>query len=231
MTGGLYPALLERAVAAPEAAGLIAIALALALAFLGPLPHAARALLRLAAPAARALALTTAGTGGLRAAILLAPAAGWFVSGGAGALLASIAAVCLMLTLCDIRWRWLPLEWTASLGASGLALALATGEALSALLSATVLMLVLTAVAVAFRRFRGTDGLGTGDILLTGAIATHLGLGATALLLFAAASAALLVEALVFRDISATRSVARTIPLGAWLAIGFVCAPTAAMVL
>ncbi|MEL6768652.1 MAG: prepilin peptidase [Pseudomonadota bacterium] len=233
MTGPHGLAMLDRALAAPEAALMIAAALALLLASFGPLPHAARALLRFGmgrGAAARVRASTGAASLGLRAGILLAPGAGWLAAGAPGALLASLAAGALLLALLDCAWRWLPLEWIGGIAAAGIAVALATGTLLETLAEAAAIMLLLAALAVTFQRLRGVSGLGTGDILLAGAIATHLGLTATALVLFAAAIAALAAEALIFRDIYATRYGVRTIPLGAWLAISFVCAPGASMV-
>ncbi|MEO1722528.1 MAG: hypothetical protein AAFR84_09010 [Pseudomonadota bacterium] len=234
MTAELSAAIVERASAVPDAAAMISALLALAIAFLGPLPHAARVLLRLAQPRAKAVrirALTSAAIVGLRAGILVGPAAGWMVLGGPGAIFATLAAASLLLALCDLRWRWLPLEWTGSVGASGLALAFAAGQLTDALLAATTLMLVLAAVQAGFFALRGVHGLGTGDIFLTGAIAAHLGTGATAIVLATAAMGALLMQSRMIRDISATRNDARPIPLGAWIALCFVCSPGATMLL
>ncbi|MEM6356805.1 MAG: hypothetical protein AAF844_14125, partial [Pseudomonadota bacterium] len=85
MTGELSAAIVERAGTVPDAAAMISALLALAIAFLGPLPHSARVLLRLARPRAEAVrirALTPAAIVGLRSGILIGPAAGWMVLGG-----------------------------------------------------------------------------------------------------------------------------------------------------
>ncbi|MEL6480981.1 MAG: prepilin peptidase [Pseudomonadota bacterium] len=225
-------AMLDRAAAAPDIALIAAAALGILLACSGPLPHAARAILRLGLGRGRAgqvRALTPAATLGLRAASLLAPAAGWLIAGAPGAIFTSVAAASLLLAILDLSWRWLPLEWVGGIAASGIVLAMASGALLEALTETAAIMLLLAALAATFRRLRGVDGLGLGDVFLAGAITTHLGLAATAMVLFAAAIAALAAEALIFRDIYATRYRARTVPLGAWLALCFVCAPLAGM--
>ncbi|MEM9763324.1 MAG: prepilin peptidase [Pseudomonadota bacterium] len=225
-------AMLDRAAAVPDTALITATALGILLACSGPLPHAARAILRVAlghGRAARVRALTTAAILGLRAALVLAPAAGWLIAGAPGAIFASVAAASLLLAILDLSWRWLPLEWVGGIAASGLALALAHGALLEAVTETAAITLLLAALAATFRRLRGVEGLGLGDVFLAGAIATHLGLIATALVLFAAALAALAAEVLIFRDIYATRYGVRTVPLGAWLALCFVCAPVTGM--
>ncbi|MEO1456269.1 MAG: prepilin peptidase [Pseudomonadota bacterium] len=228
MSGAFDPALFARAAAAPGAAGALAVALLMVGAF-GPVPHAARALLRLALPGARARAWTPAALTGLRAGLVLGVAGAWALAGGPGALVAALAGLAGLLALADLRWRWLPVEWTAALGASGLALALAAGDGARAALDGAAMAAALLAVQAGFRALRGREGLGTGDVVLAAGIAVHLGLGAGALLLFAAAAGALAAEAVRLRGRPATMRPERTVPLGAWLAICFACAPAAAM--
>lgn len=168
---------------------------------------------------------------GLRAGVLAGIALGGTVAGGPGALVAAVTAAALLLVLCDLRWRWLPMEWTLALASSGLLLALVTGEIAAALVAGIALALPLAGLALAYRQLRGMDGLGMGDVLLSAAIAIHLGLLSGTIVLATAALAALAAEILLRRDRSATPGAPRGAPLGAWLAFCFACAAPASMII
>jgi leader peptidase (prepilin peptidase)/N-methyltransferase len=104
-----------------------------------------------------------------------------------------LATALIAGTLLDLRYRRLPDGVTVPLAAAGLALAPLTG---GIGLAAAVAGLVgaggaVWLVAVAFRRLRGVDGLGDGDVRLVAAIGAWLGPYGCAVTVAVAAGAAL----------------------------------------
>lgn len=88
--------------------------------------------------------------------------------GAAGVLGALLAWQLVLLALLDAEQFWLPLPLTATLIATGLLAQAASGpEALAAGgIGAAAGWAALTAVALAYRRLRGREGLGGGDAWL-----------------------------------------------------------------
>ena len=132
------------------------------------------------------------------------------------ALALGVGLILCELIILDCRYLWLPRRLTLPLLALGF-LAAAADEAalLAAAIGAAAAWTAFTALRLCYRRLRGQDGLGAGDVTLFAAIGAWTGpdlLGPTALV------AALL----------ALLSVARRkdrrggkLPFGAWLCVAF----------
>lgn len=104
-----------------------------------------------------------------------APPAVGVLFGIHSALFTAALTIMILLALLDIAWRWLPLEWTLPLLLLGLFDAF-LGESLGqAVLGALIGGSVLLVLQIAFRRVRGVEALGTGDIWLAAALGTFAG--------------------------------------------------------
>lgn len=108
-----------------------------------------------------------------------------------GAALAVLWLLLLAPAVLDARHYWLPDGLTLLLGAAGLALgSLVSGEPLgSRLAGGAAGFLSLWLLALAYKRFRGLDGLGLGDAKLLGAIGLWTGWAALPLILVIASTA------------------------------------------
>lgn len=158
-----------------------------------------------------ALELGCAAVGGL--ALAVHPDA----AGLAGAL---FGWMLLALAALDLAHLWLPDRLTVPLAAFGLLAALLPGapSPLDALTGAALGWLLLAAIALAYRRLRGREGLGGGDSKLLAAIGAWLGwqfLPFVLLLASAAGLAAVAAAAAAGRPPAATDR----LPFGAFLAV------------
>lgn len=133
-----------------------------------------------------------------------------------GAALALFGWLLLPLALLDARHFWLPDRLVLLLGLAGVALGgVLGGEALIArLLTGLVAGLTLLLIALAYKKLRGREGLGSGDPKLFAAIGLWLGPQLSVAGLLAAALIGL-AEALVRR-----RKMDEAQPLGTLLALG-----------
>lgn len=141
--------------------------------------------------------------------------------GAAGVLGALLAWQLLLLALLDAEHFWLPLPLTLTLAATGLLASAAAGpEALiAAAIGAAAGWATLAAVALAYRKLRGHDGLGGGDAwLLAGGGAWVGWISLPTVLVWAALGGLAAVGAMTL----AGRPVGRTqhLPFGVALAFG-----------
>jgi len=141
--------------------------------------------------------------------------------GAAGVLGALLAWQLLLLALLDAEQFWLPLPLTLTLVATGLLAQAASGpDALTTgAIGAAAGWAALTAVALAYRRLRGREGLGGGDAwLLAGGGAWAGWMALPTMLVWAAMGGLAAVAALAL----AGRPVGRTqhLPFGVALAVG-----------
>ena len=122
----------------------------------------------------------------------------------------------LLLAILDYEHQWLPSAVTLPLLAAGLLVAMWLTPALLATnaIGAAAGWASLAAVAAGYRRLRGRDGLGGGDVRLFAASGAWCGWDRLPLVLLGAALAALLVVVLVRRRVSATDR----LPFGVFLA-------------
>jgi leader peptidase (prepilin peptidase)/N-methyltransferase len=167
--------------------------------------------------------LVTAGALAL-AALAAVAASIALVPGTPGLLGAGLALIALALAVIDTRAFIIPNELTAA----GFALALvnaailspsAMGEAVAlALLRGAVLALLFLALRVLYRRLRGREGLGLGDVKLAGVMGAWLGVVTIPIAVEIAALAALAVYGI--RHFAAGRplNAAAKFPFGLFLA-------------
>ena len=101
------------------------------------------------------------------------------------------------LGLMDAFWRWLPLPWIAGLGAALAFLAWTNGKILAGIAAAIGGVVALRALQIFYRRTRGAEFLGTGDVILVGALGIFTGPFGLALLLGLASATGLLSEVLL----------------------------------
>ncbi len=139
----------------------------------------------------------------------------WFDAARAGCEVL-IAVLCLGLIATDARWFWLPLPWTLAMFSSGLALAATDGILIERIGAAAAVVASLETLRFAFRRWRNTEALGGGDVILGAAIATHIGLMETGMVFTVAACGALLFSLVLKNSSGAAKT-----PLGTWLSIAF----------
>ena len=105
----------------------------------------------------------------------------WTAPGVPGWLGAGLALIVLAIAAIDARWFIIPNE----LSAAGIALALINAAALAqdgaaaavgmALLRGAVVALLFLALRMLYRRVRGRDGIGLGDVKLAGVMGAWLG--------------------------------------------------------
>lgn len=140
----------------------------------------------------------------------------------AGAILSALFGwQLLLIAVVDAEHFWLPDRLTFPLAATGLVAAALLEEhrLVDAVIGASAGFAVLWALAVAYRRVRGRDGLGGGDPFLLGAIGAWVGWeGLPAVLLWAGLAGLSVVagRAAGGRPLSA----ADRLPFGVFLAIG-----------
>jgi len=139
------------------------------------------------------------------------------VTGLAGALFGGFL---LLLALLDARAFWLPDRLTGALAIAGLASGLAGLDPPLAdrAIGGAAGFLLFAAVRFAYRRLRGREGMGGGDVKLFGAIGLWLGWRLLPLTLFAAAATGLLL-ALVLHLSGRPMGGATRLPFGIFLAI------------
>lgn len=139
--------------------------------------------------------------------------------GWAGVAIAMFGWLLLPLAWLDARHFWLPHPLTAALAAGGLITGLAglAPDWTNRLIGAGAGFGMLWAVALAYRRLRGREGLGGGDPLLLGAIGLWLGWQALPMVLLIASGAGLGV-ALVLQQRGVALSGATRFPLGTLMA-------------
>lgn len=132
------------------------------------LPHEAG---EISSPLARRAALT--GFGGLALGVWSQLA----LAGPVAVVGAGFGAALLLIAVIDAEHFWLPDILTLPLAAAGLAISVAfgPGRPLDHLIGAVAGFVALTAVAFAYRRLRGREGLGGGDPKLLGAIGAWVG--------------------------------------------------------
>ena len=140
----------------------------------------------------------------------------------AGFLGAVLAWQLLLLALLDAEHFWLPRALTLPLIVSGLAVAAAQGVLVEHALGAAIGFSALTLLSMAYRRFRGREGLGGGDAyLLAGGGAWCGALALPSILLIAAAAglAFVLVQRWRGRPVGGDQPVAFGVflALGVWL--------------
>lgn len=127
----------------------------------------------------------------------------------------------LLAAAMDAEHFWLPDAVTLPLGALGLlaGLALPDLDALAGLTGAAAGFAVLWALALAYRRLRGIEGLGGGDPRLFGAIGAWVGwMGLPSVLVWGCLAGFALVAAVIISG--RPWSAERRLPFGVFLAIG-----------
>ncbi|MBB3930038.1 leader peptidase (prepilin peptidase)/N-methyltransferase [Kaistia hirudinis] len=107
--------------------------------------------------------------------------------------IAFLAACCVVASIIDLKTRRLPNAISLVILIAGLSLAFHLDMLGGAIVAAIVAFVSLTAIALIFRRLRGFDGLGGGDIKLMAACASWLGISGIAPALSIASVSALLV--------------------------------------
>lgn len=112
---------------------------------------------------------------GLSAGALAATVLVGVTLGGPAAVTTGFLTILLMLALMDITWRWLPLEWTGTLGALGFVTAALSGDLTSAMYGAALGGGLLMALRQTFLTLRSIEALGLGDIWLAAALGAFAG--------------------------------------------------------
>lgn len=126
----------------------------------------------------------------------------------------------LTLALLDLRHFWLPNRVTAALALAGLAVGIADipPPLIDRLIGGVAGLLVFAAVRYGYRRLRGREGMGGGDVKLFGAIGLWLGWRMLPLILFGAALAGLLWGLVLISRGQALTATSR-LPFGVFLAL------------
>lgn len=127
----------------------------------------------------------------------------------------------LVLAVIDMKWLWLPHALTRPLAIAGL---LVTGlwnwdVPFDQLLGAVLGYLAIMAVAQLYRRYRGREGLGTGDANLFGALGAWVGWQGLPTVLLYAGISGLLIVAMQMRT-GRTLKWTTCIPFGPHLCLG-----------
>lgn len=117
--------------------------------------------------------------------------------GAAAAATAGALLMLLSLSLMDTFWRWLPMPWVGGLAAALAYLAWSNGTILAGMAAAISGAVALRALQIFYRRTRGAEFLGTGDVILVGALGLFTGPFGLALLLGLASVTGLLSEVLL----------------------------------
>ncbi|ATE65543.1 prepilin peptidase [Rhizorhabdus dicambivorans] len=147
-------------------------------------------------------------------AVAIGPDIGTVMAGGL------FASLLLLLALLDARHYWLPDPLNAALALAGVGVGLlGIGPGLSdRLIGGVAGFLLFAAVRHGYRRLRGREGMGGGDVKLFGAIGLWLGWQMLPLILFGAAAAGLFWALILY---AAGRSLNGTsrLPFGVFLAL------------
>ena len=157
----------------------------------------------------------TAAAGAILASLLAAP--GWIGVGGA-----ALALLCVAIAVIDRRRFLIPDELSAALLLAGLAVSALAAENAAhgfflAAARAAVMFAAFLAFRIGFRRLRGFDGMGLGDVKLAAAAGAWLDWASLPLAVNIAALAAL-AAALVQRIRSKDVGMRSRLPFGAFLA-------------
>ncbi len=172
---------------------LSGVALAL---WLGPLLLGSRAVLSVGLMPAGIRRWQVPTAAGLSLGLLGAVAIAGVALGLREALVAAVFGFLGLSAVMDLRWRWLPLEWSAAIGLAGLGIATIDARIAEAILTALATLLLLRGLQILFRKFRGTEAMGTGDVFLAAALGTMIGPVGIALTLGLASVTGLINEAL-----------------------------------
>jgi leader peptidase (prepilin peptidase)/N-methyltransferase len=138
----------------------------------------------------------------------------------AGALAGAAIAAAASDPLLDARHYWLPNPLTAALALAGLGAGLLglQPDLASRLIGGAAGYLLFAGVRLGYRRLRGREGMGGGDVKLFGAIGLWLGWQMLPLVLFGAAAAGLF-WALILLATGRSLSGASRLPFGVFLAL------------
>ncbi|HXZ14410.1 MAG TPA: A24 family peptidase [Roseiarcus sp.] len=161
------------------------------------------------------VAAGTAAAGAILASLLAAP--GWIGVGGA-----ALALLCVAIAVIDRRRFLIPDELSAALLLAGLAVSALAAENAAhgfflAAARAAVMFAAFLTFRIGFRRLRGFDGIGLGDVKLAAAAGAWLDWASLPLAVNIAALAAL-AAALVQRLRSKEVGMRSRLPFGAFLA-------------
>ena len=133
---------------------------------------------------------------GLGVGLVAAPVLAGAVLGGEAAVIAAVLGLSFLLLSQDLAWRWLPFEWTLPLLALGLVAGFLGDFVGDALAGAALGAGILGGLQISFRRWRGVEALGTGDIWLAAGLGAFVGPATIAWVLALSALSALAVETL-----------------------------------
>ncbi|KIT15860.1 prepilin peptidase [Jannaschia aquimarina] len=129
---------------------------------------------------------------GLIAGGLSAIAMAGHLSGGHGALQAALLVLLLILAVIDLKWHWLPMEWTVPVLFISLISALFAADLAPSVIGAFLGGGALWLLQTLFRAVRGIEGLGTGDVVLMAGIGAAVGADAISWVLALASGTGLL---------------------------------------
>lgn len=126
----------------------------------------------------------------------------------------------LLLALLDARHYWLPDRLTGTLALAGLGAGLAgiAPDLTDRLIGGAAGFLLFAAVRFGYRRLRGREGMGGGDVKLFGAIGLWLGWQMLPLVLFGAAAAGLFWSLILYASGRPLTGTSR-LPFGVFLAL------------
>ena len=180
---------------------LASVCAVMAAVFHGPLVLTVRACLRLPMSITSVRRWQTPVAIGLCAGMIAATgASGFFISGSAAVLTATLCLLVLIAAL-DLAWRWLPFEWTLSLLALGGVTAVLQDTISGAVWGAIFGGGILLVLQISFGVWRGVAAVGTGDIWLAAGLGSFAGMPQISWILCFAALTALAFEGLaVFRS-------------------------------
>jgi leader peptidase (prepilin peptidase)/N-methyltransferase len=179
---------------------LASVATVMTAVFLGPMVLTVRASLRRFMLATSVRQWQTSVALGLSMGMIAATvASGFFISGSAAVLTATLCLLVLMAAL-DLAWRWLPFEWTLPLLALGGVASVVQQTVSDAIWGAVFGGGILLMLQIVFWVWRGVTALGTGDIWLAAGLGSLAGMPQISWILCFAAVPALAFEGLaIFR--------------------------------
>lgn len=172
----------------------------------GPLPYAARAILYAGAGPVSARrwwrAVAWGLSGGMLAAVWASEA--WVI---ANPLVMAVYAIVILLAIMDLRWRWLPIEWTTLICIAAFVYGLGQSTLADTIPAMLLPAGVLAVIRWSVLQLKGVEIMGIGDLWLIAGLSGFLGLFGSILLIGCAATTGLLLHAtlLVVRGKSAAR--------------------------